>query len=185
MSETIILTVIGVAGLGLATLAALAWVRGNGRGNERRHPDAGVPASASSDGEVPLARYQPMFRLLGGGDAAFLRRYPNCPQAAELWAQAQRRVVRLYLKELAKDFQALHREARIQIARSPEAPPYAMLRLFHQQAAFWRARVWIELRLSVGGAGALRINPEPLISAFEALQRELSRPGRLAQDQPA
>ncbi len=186
MTETIILSAIAAAGLGLAALGVLAWVRGNSRRGLRRPDSAGsVPSLSGPEGEVPLARYQPMFRLLEGGDAEFLRRHQLCPQIARAWAHSQRKIVRLYLRELAEDFGKLHRQARVQVARSADAPPHAMLRLFRQQLAFWRALLWIEVLLSLGGVGVPRVNPEALVAAFEALQREISRGAQFTQDQPA
>jgi hypothetical protein len=186
MTETIILSAIGAAGMGLAALGILAWVRGNRRRNSRHFDSAGsAPPLSGPEQEVPLARYQPMFRLLEGADTEFLRRRQSDPQITRVWARSQRKVVRLYLKELAEDFGKLHREARIQVAQSAEAPPQAMLRLFRQQLAFRRALLWIEMRLWLGGAGVPRINPEALVVACEALQREISRGTRIAGNQPA
>jgi hypothetical protein len=187
LTETIILSAIGAAGLALAALGGLAYARlGDYRRALRRTRslEPGLP-SASPATDIPASRYQPMFRLLSGEDADFLRRKGRCPDIARQWERSQRRVVRLYLKELAGDFQILHRQARMLAAAAPEEFPYLLPLLFKQQFAFWRALIWIELRLSLGGAGLPRINPAALAGAFEAVRREISHAAASRQDQPA
>lgn len=185
MTETIILSAIGAAGLGLAALGRQAWVRRNSRRRFGRPGSGDASTLPNPEDQVPLARYQPMFRLLEGGDVEFLRRSAACAEVTRVWELSHRRIVRLYLKELAEDFGKLHREARIQIARSADAPPHAMLRVMRQQVAFRRALLWIKVRLWLGRGGVARINPEALIAAFEALQHEIARGAQLAQDHPA
>ncbi len=187
MTETIILSAIGAAGLGLAALAGLVYSRMHGYRRALR-PTKSVGSGlllTSPETDAPLARYQPMFRLLSGEDADFLQNRRHCANVARRWERSQHRVVRLYLKELAADFQSLHREARALAAHSPERSSDLMMVLFKQQFAFWRALVWIELRLALGGAGLPKINPTKLVGAFEAVRREISHAAAVAQDQPA
>lgn len=184
MTETIILWAIGGVALALVALACLVHthlVRSHVQ-NSRR--ELGTPlTTADSSIEAPLARYQPMFRLLDGHDADYLERHRACPQAAARWQRAQRRVVRLYLRELAADFQQLHSRARVLVSLSPEPSQPLVWVLFQQQIAFWRALLWIEVRLSLS-RGASRINPEALVAAFETVRQELSR-ASISPNQPA
>ena len=186
MTESIIFSAIVVAGLGLVALGGLAYQRAHGyRRALRRTKSARIDAPRADPGaEFPLARYQPMFRLLTGADADFLQRNRHCPQVGRRWELSQRRVVRLYLKELAADFQSLHREARALVALAPEQH-HLLPFLFKQQFTFWRALIWIEIRLSFGGTSMPRVNPEALTRAFEALRREISGGARLTQDRLA
>jgi hypothetical protein len=186
VTESIILSAIVAAGLGLVALGGLVYQRVHGyRRALRRTKSAGIEAPRADLGtEFPLARYEPMFRLLTGADADFLQRNRHCPQVARRWELSQRRVVRLYLKELAADFQGLHREARALMALSPQQH-HLLPFLFKQQFTFWRAVIWIEIRLSFGGTSMPRVNPEALTRAFEVLRREISGGARLTQDRLA
>ncbi len=182
MAEIVILGAIGAVGLGLASLGGLLYARVHDcRRALRRRKPAGEDLTARDPAWAPLGRYQPMFRLLSGEDGEFLAMRPQCPQTLRQWERSQRRIVRLYLKELAVDFESLHREARALVAQSPEHSRRLLPRLLRQQAAFWWALMWIEVRLSLPIA---RINPQGLVAAFEGVRREVSRPV-LAQDQLA
>jgi len=187
VTESIILSAIVAAGLALVALGGLVNQRVHGyRRALRRTKSARIEAPRADPGaEFPLARYEPMFRLLTGADADFLRRNRHCPKVGRQWELSQRRVVRLYLKELAADFQGLHREARALVALSPEQHSHLLPFLFKQQFAFWRAVIWIEVRLSLGGSGMPRVNPEALVRAFEALRREISLGAAVARDRLA
>lgn len=174
MAETVLFGAMGVVGVALAALGSLVYahLRHYRRGGKDGAKPSIERAPLTGEAEAPLARYQPMFRLLAGGDGDFVRRHQSCPKVAERWEKSQRRVVRLYLRELAGDFQCLHREARAIAAQSPEQYRHMLPLLFKQQLVFWRAFIWIDLRLSLG-SGVSRINPEKLLAAFEALRREI------------
>jgi hypothetical protein len=184
---TIILSAIVAAGLGLLASGGLAYTRIHGYQRAlRRTKSTRIEALRADLGtQLPLARYEPMFRLLNGADADFLHRSRYCPQVGRRWERSQRRVVRLYLKELAADFQSLHREARALAALSPEQHSRLLRFLFKQQFTFWRTLIWIEVRLSLGGSDMPRVNPEALAGAFEALRREVSAGAAVAQDRLA
>lgn len=187
MTDTIISAILA-AGCGIAAFGVLIWVRMSGYRRGWRRMAADGPSgpdkpTALEDGFL-LARYQPMFRLLAGGDAEFLSHETRCPKIAQRWERSHRRVVRLYLKELATDFHVLHREARALVARSPEQYAGMVPLLFKLQISFWRALIWIEIRLSLRLAGIPRINPEALVEVFESMRRELSHSLALAKAQP-
>lgn len=171
MRETVILLVIVLTGLGLSVLATAVFRRARSyrRGLGRVSSQPGTPGM-----DFSITRYQPLFRLLSARDADFLARHSRCPGVARRWERSQRRIARLYLKELAADFQAVHKELRVMVAHSPEHA-HLLPVLFKQQAAFWRALIWIEIRLSLNWGGSSRINPDSLAEAVEALCLELSR----------
>jgi len=138
---------------------------------------------AQPSGEYSPARYRPMARLFSGADSDFVARYANCPKVSAQWKRAQRRIVRLYLKELAVDFHRIHRQARAIMAHSPEQHADVVPALFRHQAAFWRAVIWIELRLAVAAVPGLRlsgINPEPLLAPLQAILREIGQTASVA-----
>lgn len=171
MTASLTVWAITIVGAGSGTLGALAWLR------LREYRRAGRRIRPEEDCSVEhlLERYQPMARLLGGEDLDFLRRNTSCPKIAARWERSQRRIVRIYLKELATDFHRLHAKARILVAESPEQCAPLVPVLFKQQIAFWRALGMIELRLALGGLNLTHTSVQELVRALEALQMEISR----------
>jgi hypothetical protein len=167
MPQSAIICAIALVGAGLTALGVLAVRR---LGEYRR-----VQRHSRPDEEWSLDRYQPMARLLAGEDADFLRRNIHCPKVAACWDRSQRRIVRLYLKELAVDFGRLHTKARVLVAESPEQYAALMPLLLRQQFTFRRTLVMMELRLAVGGLGITQSSVGELVGTIEAIQRELSR----------
>jgi hypothetical protein len=167
MPGTLLMSVIVIIGAGLSALGALAWLR---LGGYRR-----VQRRVRVDEKYSPERYQPLARLLGGEDVHFLRRNIRCPKAAARWDRSQRRIVRLYLKELAADFHCLHSKARIIVAESPEQYSALIPVLFRQQLTFWKTLATIELRLTLGGLHVTAASVEELVQAIDAIQRELAR----------
>jgi hypothetical protein len=183
MTETLVIGGIAAVGFGVVALGVLVWTRIHGYESAlRRTSPAGRTdgPDANRDEGYSLARYQPMLRLFAREDEDFVRGYVDCPELIAQWERSQRRVVRLYLRELAADFQRLHREARVLVAQSPEQYAGLVPLLLQQQYTFWRALVWIELRLSLSGAGVPKISMEALVGAIEAMRREIARASVLA-----
>jgi hypothetical protein len=159
--------VIAIVGAGLAALGVLAWIRLSEYKRTGRH--------SRPDEECSIERYQPMARLVAGEDADFLRRNTSCPKIAGRWERSRRRVIRLYLKELAADFHRLHAKAQVLVAEAPEQYAALVPILFRQQVAFWRTLAMIELRLALGGVNVPLASVKKLVGAIEAMQREISR----------
>src|SRR5271155_4329904 len=177
MPVSLVLSVIAIVGAGLAALGMLALIR---LGEYRRAPRRRRPGEERS-----LGRYQPMMRLLAAEDADFLGQNTSCPKVAGRWERSRRRIIRLYLKELAGDFRGLHAKARLLVAESPEQNAALVPVLFKQQIAFWRTLAIIEVRLAVdglnlgglklGGLGLGRLNAEDLVRTIETMRREIAR----------
>ena len=74
-------------------------------------------------------------------------------QIVARWDRTQRRVVRVYLRETARDFRRLHAEARALVAESPEQYSDLVGVLMRQQVTFLRAMAGIEIRLALSAAG--------------------------------
>ena len=173
MTETTIFSVIAAVVAGIATLGALAGARiRNYRRAQRSAP--GVLVDTQED------RHRPMIRLMADSDAAFVRQYLKCPHLAGEWERARRRVIRLYLQELAGDFTVLHRQARGLVARSPEQYASLVPILFRQQILFWRMLLGIELRLTFHATGLGRVNAGRLLEPVEAVRREIARVSALS-----
>lgn len=178
MTDTTTIGAIAAVCLMVAGFGVLAWTRAGGYRRALRKAE--VDAQAGVPGDDTPDRYRPLVRLLTSGDEDFLRQHVACARLAAQWKRSQRRIVRLYLKEVAVDFQTLHRQARILVAQAPEQYADLLPLLFKQQLVFWRALLWIELRLFLGGTGLPRVNPETLVGALEAVRREISRAAALA-----
>ncbi len=167
MPGTLPTYVTAIIGAGLAALGVRAWVQPGECARRRRR--------SRPDPECLLERYQPMARLLSSEDAEFLRQNTSCPKIAARWERSRRRIVRLYLRELAADFHRLHAKARVLVAEAPEQYAGLVPILFKQQFVFWRTLVMIEARLALGGLNVPQGSVEKLIGAIEEMQREISR----------
>jgi hypothetical protein len=123
-----------------------------------------------------LARYEPMARLLGEEDFLFLASQPGYrPEIGAKWRRERRRIFRLYLAELAQDFQRLHREARAVVADSREEYSELVGVLMRQQLTFWLAMLGIELRLWLDRTGVHKVDARRLVESIEAMRLDLAR----------
>lgn len=128
-----------------------------------------------------LARYEPMKRLLSEEDFEFLKSRPGIRPAMVRRLRAQRRrIFRVYLRELASDFNRLHRDARLLLATAPEEYSELVGVLMGLQMRFWSALAAVELRLTVHALGIGRIDVSGLLAPLEALNaavRFVGEPG--------
>ena len=117
---------------------------------------------------VVLKDYEPMRRLLGPEDHAFLATQPGFGRklAARL-RREHRRIFRMYLRDLAADFHSLH-------AAQPAAEPSFKKLALAQEIAFWRAIAAIELKLLMPGSD--RVDGQALLYLVAALQSSRMRP---------
>jgi len=123
--------------------------------------------------DFSLARYQPMTRLLARDDLDFLAAQPGCrPELLAQFRRQRRRIFRMYLRDLAADFRALHAEARKIAAASPEPQAQLIVSLLRQQVTFRFALLAIEARLLLPHPGSLDIRE--LIASVEALRLDVA-----------
>ena len=177
MAEATVIAAVAAAGLAAAGLGVLVWTR------IKAYRRAARKSSRAEEGSPKLyepqpyepQRYEPLRRLLANEDTEFVERHIRCPELAARWERSQSRIVRMYLKDLAADFQCLHRDARALVTQSPEEFADLIPLLAKQQLVFWRTLVWIELRLTLGGKVTPTIDPQNLVGAIDALRRELAR----------
>jgi hypothetical protein len=147
----------------IALLAArLASYRTKTGGREPRH--------SSFD----MARYTPMLRLLSDEDLHYLASRPGYrPEIGRKLKRERRRIFRMYLKELACDFCAIHAQAREMVAHAREEHAALVGSLMWQQITFWRAMTAIELRLLVPMLG--NVDVRGLLDLVEASRAGLAR----------
>jgi hypothetical protein len=127
-----------------------------------------------------LERYQPMARLLAEEDFLFLAAQPGYrPEIGAKLRRERRRIFRLYLRDLAHDFQHLHAEARAMVAESREEHAELVGILIRQEIVFWRAMSGLELRLWLDQAGLSKglgkTHAGRLVESIEAMRVDLAR----------
>ena len=122
-------------------------------------------------------RYRPMTRLLDQEDFDFLAAQPGFqPEIARKLRSQRRRVMRLYLRALSKDFNQLHARARRLVADAPEEHHNLVGILIRQRATFFRVRSMVEMRLALDWLLPGSVDIRPLLGALEKLQAELQMP---------
>jgi hypothetical protein len=152
----------------LVLSAAIAWIW-----SQRRGKQAG---DFGQSGGFPISRYQPMEHLLSGEDFAFLASQPGYrPEIGARWKRERRRIFRLYLDELKRDFRRLHAEARLMAASAGAESAELVGILMRQQVAFWRAMAVLEVRLALRAAGIGKVDVRPLMELLEAMRVDLAR----------
>jgi len=150
----------------MATLAALRFRKDRGEFDEE---------DADSSG-FTLTRYQPMARLLSEDDLLFLASQPG--YRSELGARflrERRRIFRLYLRDLSRDFQHLHAEARKIVANSEAQHAALVGLLLRQQVTFWQVRGSLELHLALSRLGIGKVDARRLVDAIESMRLDLGR----------
>jgi hypothetical protein len=126
--------------------------------------------------EFSLSRYQPMAQLMSGDDLQFLSGQPGVTRVQhQRFKRNRRRVFRLYLRELAADFQLLHRQAREIVAESPQANAASVGSILRLQVDFWRFLALIELQLVLDQMGVGTVDSRRLLETVNALHASVSR----------
>jgi hypothetical protein len=123
-----------------------------------------------------LARYEPMARLMCAEDLLFLKAQPGyTAEMGRKFSRERRRIFRLYLRELAADFNRLHAQARVVVAGlTAEHSPLVGI-LLRQQVRFWYEMAAVELRLSLSWAGFRSIDARGLVDALQSMHIEINR----------
>lgn len=168
MTAGIALAAVGVIAFAILVLACALIARLNGyRGSAEK-------SSERSSG-FSMERYDPLTRLLANSDLAFVTQKSGCPEIAARWSSARRRIIRLYLKDLAVDFRRLHADARALVAESPAQNAELVNVLMKQQLVFWREMAGVELWLTASWLGLGRGSAGRLVAAIAAMQAEIAR----------
>jgi hypothetical protein len=140
----------------------------------RSERGGGVNSEGLDSDQFSLARYEPMGKLLAEEDFLFLAAQPGYrPEIGAKLRRERRRILRLYLRELSRDFHHLHAEARRMVAASTADHSELVTVLLRQQLAFWRGMAGIEVRLALGGLGTVDVRG--LIEAVETMRVALAR----------
>lgn len=125
--------------------------------------------------EFSLARYEPMAHLLGDEDLEFLKAQAGFrPETGREFRRGRRRIFRLYLQELDRDFHRLHARARALVARLPAEHSTLVGVLLRGQLRFWCEVAALEMRLTLHWAGG-SVDARGLVEAIGAMQAEINR----------
>ena len=125
--------------------------------------------------EFSFARYEPMARLLSDEDFLFLKAQPGFrPEMGRKFRRERRRIFRLYLHELARDFHRLHAQARVAVSTLAAEHSALVGVLFRGQLRFWYEMAAIEMQLTLSWAG-VSVDARALVEAIGTMHLEISR----------
>lgn len=117
-----------------------------------------------------VASYRPMLRLLAESDFKYFASQPGVtPKAVEALRKERRRVFKLYLRNLVKDFHRLHLAARMTLIYSTDDRPDLAQTLIRQRATFAVAVLSVEFRLLLHAAGYGAVDVRQLLGSLEAM----------------
>ena len=167
MAGILTIGAVAAAASSVAAIGSWAWIRlkqiRQVRGNE-----------PESEARYSPERYEPMTRLLAQDEWEFVQRRTACrPGVAARWNRERRKIFRLYLNDLARDFYRLHAAARALVAESPQQHSDLVGVLMRQQVTFWRVMAAMECRLLLHAMGIGRVDARALLQAMEAMRLEI------------
>ena len=123
-----------------------------------------------------LAKYKPMERLFAEEDYEFLASQKGYRLEIGRKLRSQRRkVFRLYLRGLKRDFYRLERAVRMLIVSSPVDRPDLAKTLLQQRLAFMWAMFQVECRLALHTLGLGGVDISALVGSLDAMRLELAQ----------
>jgi hypothetical protein len=115
-----------------------------------------------------------MARLLSEDDLSFLEAQPGYqPEMGMKFRRERRRIFRLYLEELARDFHRLHAHARVVVASLPAEHSALVGVLIRGKFRFWYEMAALEMRLTLSWAG-VSVDARALVEVLGAMQAQLN-----------
>lgn len=173
MSYWIALSWVAAAGSFTALLTVVAWMLVR----RRRAENLGVIANDTDDSlGFDVEHYRPMERLLAEEDFVFLKSQPGYhAEIGKRWKRERRRIFRLYLVELKRDFRRLHARARRLAADAGAGSDDLVWILMRQRVTFLCAIARLEARLALAGTGLGAVDAAPLIGMLDAMRADLTR----------
>lgn len=124
--------------------------------------------------QFSIEKYRAMQRLLGGEDYEFLRNQPGfSPKVAGRFRTNRRRVLRLYLADLGRDFENIYAVAKLCLLHSAEDKPGLALALLRQKWTFNYAITLAHVRLMLQPLGLGRLDTRALVDAVDAMYGQL------------
>ena len=173
MTPFVVAGAIAAAGSLTGWLGWAAWKMMHPREDPQENEGTMQEAAA---GAFRPERYRPMERLLRADDFGFLQSQPGyTDEIGGDWKRGRRRIFRMYLDELKRDFHRLHARARILVADSGAESSELVGVLIRQQFAFWRAIALVELRLALAGRELPQLDIRPVVDLLDSMRLDLER----------
>jgi hypothetical protein len=118
-------------------------------------------------------RYRPMLRLLTEDDYEFLTAMGTDSSVVKRLRSERRRIFRMYLKNLVRDFARLHRAARVLVLESEQERSEVASRLVRIRVDFFLAVFAVRCRLVLHAAGLGPVDVHRLIEALECMRTDI------------
>ena len=118
------------------------------------------------------ARYRPMLRLLAENDYEFMLANGADPAVVRRLRTERRRIFRTYLKNLVRDFDRVHRAARIALLESEQDQPELAARLIRVRFEFQLAVFAVRARLALHTVGIGAVDVQRLLGAVESVRMD-------------
>jgi hypothetical protein len=119
--------------------------------------------------------YRPIHRLLDSADFDYLRRKGISEARIRKLRVERRKIYRLCLRSLARDFNQVHQMLSFIVVQAREDRPELTAELAKQRLVFYRNLVLVELRLTLDACGLERMPAIDLLGPLEILQSQLSQ----------
>jgi len=133
-----------------------------------------LPVTGDWIGELSMARYRPMERLLDEADTRFLEASPGGGRKLARRLQAERRrLFRGYLHCLRRDFSRICMAIQILALASHQDRPDLVTILIKQKALFAIGLISVEYRLAMHTLGVGSVDVHGLIDSLEYMRLEL------------
>jgi hypothetical protein len=121
-----------------------------------------------------VSSYRPMERLLNEDDMAFLKAQSGYEPGMERKLRSERRrIFRLFLRTLGRDFNRLHYALRLVALHSPADNPDLARVLIKQKFVFFAAFVAVRIRLELHRFGLGSVDVRGLVATLDTMRTEL------------
>lgn len=121
--------------------------------------------------EFSVDKYRPMQRLLSEEDCLFLKSQPGYhPSILQALRKDRRRVFRVYLRSMRRDFNRLYLAAKEAAMYAHGSELNLLEMMVRQRAVFLWALAVVEMRLALYTLGIGTVDIRPVLGYLEAMQ---------------
>jgi hypothetical protein len=126
--------------------------------------------------EFSLDSYRPMERLLNEGDYEFLAAQPGFyPGIARELRAERRRIFRIYLRSLIRDFKKLIRLAELMMVYSEQDRPDLARAIFRLRREFYVSIIATEFRLALSPLPVAPVDARRLVYCMAAMRENIQQ----------
>jgi hypothetical protein len=123
--------------------------------------------------------YRPIQRLLAPADFEYLRNKGISEDKINKLRRERRKIYRLCLRSLARDFNNVHRALALALAHSHVDRPDLAKLLAQQKFTFYRNLLQVELRLTLYACGFEKMPEIDLLGPLQIIQAQLRQLARV------